>query len=147
MSGTDMTAVVASLQALNVLVARIEQLLEPTTPTTLASSYAVTWDSNTTVAGDTISFPPFPWASGTITAASYFTNGSATPSFTFAVKINGTVVTGLSAVTVSSATPATTTATGANALSLGAVISLVISGISGSPSDAAVGINFTRSWT
>ena len=104
---TDMSGVITSLQDQTKVLARIEQLLEPTTPTTLASSYAVTWDSNTTVAGDTISFPPFPWASGTITAASYFTNGSATPSFTFAVNINGTVVTGLSAVTVSSATPAT----------------------------------------
>lgn len=68
---------------------------------------------------------------------------STTGTFTLAVKINGTNVTGLSAVAVSTA--ANTAATAANTFSAGDTISGTISSASGSPTDAVLSLNVTWS--
>ena len=68
---------------------------------------------------------------------------SGTGTFTLAVKINGTNVTGLSAVAVSTA--ANTAATAANTFSAGDTITGTISSASGSPTDAVLGLNVTWS--
>ncbi len=99
------------------------------------------WVSGAVVANGTIYFAykiPFP---GTIASMDYFAgNGS----FTVAVKINGTNVTSLSAITVNSATPANTAATGANTVAVNDIITGVISSATGSPTDAVLSINITR---
>jgi len=102
---------------------------------------SVSWDSNTTVANATIPLLIPQWINGgSILSVSYYTNGTSTPSFTADVEINGTGVTGCSAITVSSATAATTTCTGGNTFGFRSVLTLVISGVSGSPSQALVDI-------
>jgi hypothetical protein len=68
---------------------------------------------------------------------------STTGTFTLAVKINGTNVTGLSAVAVSTA--ANTAATAANTFSAGDTITGTISSASGSPTDAVLSLNATWS--
>jgi hypothetical protein len=68
---------------------------------------------------------------------------SGTGTFTLAVKINGTNVTGLSAVAVSTA--ANTAATAANTFSAGDTITGTISSASGSPTDAVLSLNVTWS--
>jgi hypothetical protein len=79
---------------------------------------------------------------GTINSLTYFTgNGS----FTVAVQINGTNVTGLSAISVSSATPATATATAANTFTAGQRITAVVTGATGSPTDAVLSLAATWS--
>jgi hypothetical protein len=70
--------------------------------------------------------------------------GSAGGSFTVAVKIAGTNVTGLSAVAVSSSTSANAAASAANSVSAGQAITIVISSVSGSPTGANLQINGTR---
>lgn len=70
--------------------------------------------------------------------------GSAGGSFTVAVVINSTNVTGLSAVAVSSATSANALATAANTVNAGDKVSIVITATSGSPTGANLQINGTR---
>jgi hypothetical protein len=70
--------------------------------------------------------------------------GSAGGSFTVAVKIAGTNVTGLSAVAVSSATSANAAATAANTVTAGQTITVVISATTGSPTGGNLQINGTR---
>lgn len=101
-----------------------------------------TWDSNTVVANATIPLFNPQWAGGgTITSVTYYTNGGS-PSFTANVKIGGTSVTSCSALTVSSSTAATTACTAANVFTNASQLTLVISGVSGTPSQAMVQINF-----
>lgn len=69
---------------------------------------------------------------------------SATGTFSLAVNINGTPVTGLSAVGVTS-TPATTNATGADTFAAGDDITGVISSASGGPTNAVLNLNVTWS--
>ncbi len=83
--------------------------------------------------------PPYP---GTINSLTYFTGSG---SFTVAVQISGTPVTGLSAVTVSSPTAATTNATAANTFTAGQHIACVITGTTGSPTDVLLSLAVT--WT
>jgi hypothetical protein len=78
---------------------------------------------------------------GTITALDTVTgNGS----FTVDVQINGTDVTGLSAVAVTT-TSATTAATGANTFNAGDTITGIISASTGSPTGAVLNLNVTWS--
>lgn len=83
---------------------------------------------------------PFPF---TINSLDYEV-GSAGGSFTVAVVINATNVTGLSAVAVSSATSANATASAANSVVAGDKLSVIISATSGSPTGANLQINGTR---
>jgi hypothetical protein len=66
-----------------------------------------------------------------------------TGSFTVAVQISGTPVTGLGSINNNSATPATTAATGANTFTAGQIISAVPSSPSGSPTDALLILDVT----
>lgn len=66
-----------------------------------------------------------------------------TGTFTLAVKINGTNITGLAAVAVGSA--ANTAATGADTFAAGDTISGTISAATGAPTDAVLSLNVTWS--
>ena len=99
------------------------------------------WQNAATVSDDTVWWWDMPYG-GTISTLKYFTgNGS----FTVAIKINGTTVTGLGAVAVSSSTPATATATAANTFAAGDNITAVITGSTGSPTDALLSLAVTWS--
>lgn len=109
------------------------------------SEYVWTVPSNVTVAnGTTIVESRFPWNAGTISSVDYLTGGSSTPSFTASVEIGGTPVTSCSSRTVSSSTNTNVSCTGANTLASGNAIEVVISGVSGSPNQAVVKVNFTH---
>jgi hypothetical protein len=100
------------------------------------------WQNAAVVSDDTVWLCfDAPYA-GTVNSLTYFTgNGS----FSVAVQINGVSVTGLGAVAVSSATPATTNATAANTFSAGQRITAVITGSTGSPTDAL--LSLAVSWS
>lgn len=101
-------------------------------------SVTAQWVSPSVVANGTyILMYKTPYA-GTITSLDYSTGSG---SFTAEITINGTAVTGLSAVTVSSATATNVVATGTNTFIAGSQILLIISGVSGSPSDALLNLN------
>jgi hypothetical protein len=99
------------------------------------------WQNAATVSDDTVWWWDMPYA-GIISTLKYFTgNGS----FTVAIQINGATVTGLSAVAVSSSTPATATATALNVFAKGDNITAVITGSTGSPTDALLSLAVTWS--
>jgi hypothetical protein len=99
------------------------------------------WQNAATVSDDTVWWWDMPYG-GTISTLKYFTgNGS----FNVAIKVNGTTVTGLSAVAVSSSTPATATATAANTFAAGDNITAVITGSTGAPTDALLSLAVTWS--
>ena len=99
------------------------------------------WVNASTVSDDTVWWWDMPYA-GTVSTLKYFTgNGS----FNVAIKINGVTVTGLSAVAVSSSTPATATATALNVFAKGDNITAVITGSTGSPTDALLSLAVTWS--
>ncbi len=100
------------------------------------------WQNTATVSDDTVWLAFDVPYSGTVTALTYFTG---TGSFTVAIQINGTPVTGLGTVAVSSATPATTNATAANTFTQGQRITAVITGSTGSPTDALLSLAVTWS--
>jgi len=100
------------------------------------------WVTTAIVANDTVWLAYDAPYAGTVNSLTYFTgNGS----FIVAVQINGTNVTGLSAVSVSSATPATATATAANTFTAGQRITAVITAATGSPTDALLSLAVTWS--
>lgn len=111
---------------------------------TVTGSICYAWDSNTTVAAGTLEVP-IPWTSGTITAVHAATNGSGTPSFSIAVAIGGTAVTGCSAVTVSSASDTATSCTAANTVSAGSQVTIAASSVSGTPQKAYACVTVTHS--
>ena len=99
------------------------------------------WQNAATVSDDTVWWWDMPYP-GTINTLKYFTgNGS----FNVAIKVNGTTVTGLSAVAVSSSTPATATATALNVFAAGDNITAVITGSTGAPTDALLSLAVTWS--
>lgn len=100
------------------------------------------WVTGAVVTADTVYFVYSAPYSGTINSLTYF---AGVGSFTLAVKINGTNVTGLSAITVNSATPATTNATGANTFLAGDIIEGVITSPASSPTDVLLSLAATWS--
>ena len=79
---------------------------------------------------------------GTVNSLTFFTgNGS----FNATIQINGVTVTGLNAVAVSSATPDTEDATAANTFPEHAAVTVVITGSTGSPTDALLSLAVTWS--
>jgi hypothetical protein len=116
----------------------------PATPPTArnAARFQAQWVSGAVVSNDTIYFAYDAPYGGTITALTYFTGAG---SFSVAVQINGTNVTGLGAVAVSSATPATATATAANTFTAGQRITAVVTSATGSPTDAVLSLAATWS--
>lgn len=100
------------------------------------------WVSGAIVANGTVYLAYKSPYAGTVDGMDYFAgNGS----FTTAIKINGTNVTSLSAVTVNSPTPASTAATGANTLAIGDTVTAVITGATSSPTDSLLNLNLTWS--
>ena len=100
------------------------------------------WVTGAIVVNDTVWLAYDAPYNGTVNSLTYFTgNGS----FSVAIQINGTNVTGLSAVAVSSATPATATATAANTFTAGQRITAVITAATGSPTDALLSLAVTWS--
>lgn len=111
-------------------------------PPTKLEQLSLDWDSNTpVVAGTSYALLASQWASATITSCSCVCAGG---SFAAAIMINGSAVTGLSAVTVN-ATPTTTAASGGNTLATGGSVSVVISGVTGTPTTAIIQINLSTS--
>jgi hypothetical protein len=110
--------------------------------TTFPFSQTLNWAQAAVVANGTVIYTTYAPYAGTIAALKY-SNGSAGGSFTANVRINGTSVTSLSAVNVASASSAT--ATGANTFVAGDTIDVVISAVSGTPTDAYLTIRGTRS--
>ena len=102
-----------------------------------------TWGGGAVVAAGTYVFTLYATAAGTINALTYNV-GTAGGSFACNVRIAGTSVTGLSAVTVNSSTTASTSATAANTYTAGQRIDVVISSVSGSPTDAAITLRLTQ---
>ena len=100
------------------------------------------WVSGAVVANDTVWLVYDAPYAGTVQSLTYFTaNGS----FSVAIQINGTSVTGLGAIAVSSATPATATATAANTFAAGQRITAVVTAATGSPTDALLSLAVTWS--
>jgi len=100
------------------------------------------WQNAAVVSDDTVWLCFDTPYGGTINSLTHFTgNGS----FIVSVQLNGTPVTGLGAVAVLSATPATTAATGLNTFSAGQRITAVITGSTGSPTDALLSLAVTWS--
>jgi hypothetical protein len=97
------------------------------------------WASGAIVANSTIYFAYDAPYDGTINSMTHLCT---TGSFTVAVQINGTPVTGLGAVSPTS-TPTTTNATAANTFTAGQRISGVITSASGSPTDVLLSLNVT----
>jgi hypothetical protein len=98
------------------------------------------WVTGAIVANDTVYLAYDAPYNGTINSLTYFTgNGS----FSVAIQIAGTNVTGLSAISVSSATPATATATAANTFTAGQRITAVITSATSNPTDALLSLAVT----
>jgi hypothetical protein len=113
-------------------------------PAQVIAPVSVAWDSATTVGAATVPILNPQWAGGgRIVSVTYYTNGTGSPSFTANVEISGTSVTSCSALTVNSSTATTTTCTAANTFANTDSITLVISGVSGTPKQALVQINMT----
>lgn len=109
--------------------------------------WPIGWDSNTTVVAATMVMPRYSWtaASGTLSSIDAIVVGGTSPSFTIEFEINGTPVTGCSAITVNSSSWANTSCTGANTVSSTSVVTAVVTSPSGSPVEASVQANFTHS--
>lgn len=100
------------------------------------------WQNAAVVSDDTVWLVYDAPYGGTINSLTYFTgNGS----FVVSIQINGTPITGLGAIAVLSATPATTNASGLNTFAAGARITAVITGSTGSPTDALLSAAVTWS--
>ena len=117
---------------------------EPGVPGTSrnAARLQAQWVNASVVSDDTIWLCfDTPYA-GTVDALTYFTgNGS----FNVSIQINGMPVTDLGAIAVISATPATTSASGLNTFAEHARITAVITGSTGSPTDALLSLAVTWS--
>lgn len=102
-------------------------------------------DSATTVHNDTYELTKWlPANGGTINSITYRTGGTNTPTFTASLQIAGTPITGCNGLGVSSAVDTTTTCTGANTITNGQALNLVITGASGSPSSAFIQVNYQK---
>jgi hypothetical protein len=100
------------------------------------------WVSGAVVQNDTVWLAYDAPYAGTVNSLKYFAgNGS----FSVAIQINDVNVTGLSSISVSSATPTTATATGANTFDIEQRITAVVTGATGSPTDALLSLAVTWS--
>lgn len=100
------------------------------------------WVSGATVANGTVYLVADAPYAGTVNSLLYATGAG---SFTASIQINAAPVTGMAGVIVSSATPATVTATAANTFTAGQRITAVITGATGSPTDALLSLAVTWS--
>lgn len=103
------------------------------------------FDSQTPVHNDTYYIAMgWPWATGSISSVSYLTGGSGSPTFQIALTVNGTNVTTCNGITVQFGTTHTTNC-GSNSITSGQPVTLVVSGTTGTPSSAAIQVNYVRS--
>ena len=79
-------------------------------------------------------------AAGTVASVVYQTGGTSSPGFTLSIQINGTPISGCTALSVGT-TLTTATCTGLNAFPAGARLTGVVSSITGTTSDAAAQLN------
>ncbi len=111
-------------------------------PTTLVDSKCVTWDSTLAVTAQTVEYA-VPWTSYTVSKMQSAVSGGG--SYTVAAKINGTNITGLSAVSVSGTSNTNTSASGANTGAANDQISIVTSSPSGTVNQSYVCLVFQHS--
>lgn len=109
---------------------------------TITNSIGVGFPSTTAVTAQTITVP-ISWTSGTITAVHSAVNGGG--SFTYAIQINGTPVTGCNVITVSGSSDASTSCTAANVIAAGNQVSIIIASPSGTANQAYVFATVTHS--
>ena len=101
----------------------------------------INWDSNTPVVADTsLALLASQWTSATILSCTCFCSGG---SFIANIQINGASVPGLGAVAVNSTV--TTTSATSGALTNGASITVIITAVTGTPTNAAIQINLQTS--
>jgi hypothetical protein len=107
-----------------------------------SASMLLQWVSGAIVTNDTAYFVYSAPYAGTINSLTYLTGAG---SFTVAVKIAGTSVTGLGSVAVSSGTPASASASALNTFTAGQIVSAVVTSATGSPADAVLSLAVTWS--
>lgn len=112
-----------------------------TLPVTFPWSTNACWEQNGTVVDGDFTFSAYMPFAGTLSGLKYKT---ASGTFTVAVKINGSTVTGLSAVAVSSSSYNTAAASAANTFVAGDVVTGTISSAAGSPTGSVLTIYGTR---
>jgi len=102
-------------------------------------------DQYTTVANATYTmFLAFPYASGSIQSVKAQTGGTGAPSLTVGIQIAGANVTSCNGLAVSPSTPVAVTC-GANTIASGNPVTLVVSGVNGSPSSTIIQVNYSAS--
>lgn len=100
------------------------------------------FDDQTLVHNATFAFiPKFPFASGHVTSVDWITGGTGTPSYTLSINVNGTPVTGCSAITVNT-TGGSTTCT-STAITQNQPITFTVSAVAGQPSSSQIQIHWT----
>ena len=116
-----------------------------TSGTLITAACPISWPSILVVQAGT--YPCFvsAWSgTTTITKVQTYTNGTGTPSFNVTVQINGTSVTGCTALSVTLSATENATCTAANTMSLGDQASVLISSVSGVPDQALVQLVITH---
>ena len=104
----------------------------------------VGWGSNTAVIADTVEIiPKWTRQTGSVVSVTYQTGGTGTPSFNIAVQENGVNVAGCNALTVNGTQATATCST--NTITLGQPLTLITSGISGTPFSAYVQLTLSMS--
>jgi len=105
------------------------------------------WNASTLVTNDTYLWY-WPYATGHINSVKYYTAGTATPSFSVGLQVNGVNVTGCNAISVTAsntqASPGSTNCT-STAITTGQSISIATSSVAGAPASALVEVIGTRS--
>lgn len=112
-----------------------------TLPVTFPWEVTAAWEQNATVVNGDFTFAAYMPFTGAITALKYKT---ASGTFTVAVKVGGSTVTGLSAVAVSSSSYNTALATAANTFVAGDVLTGTISSAASSPTGSVLTLYGTR---
>ncbi len=116
----------------------------PTITTTGATGIVGALSIPTTAisAGTIVLTPSWPWQSGTITSVCGI--ASAASGYTLGATINGTTITNCGSIVISGATLTSANAGGANTLTVGGSLAVVVSGITGSPT-GEIQVTFTHS--
>ena len=104
---------------------------------TIVTPFCINWDSNTQVSAGTSPIVVSPWTDATVISCTYTCAGG---SFTAEIQKNGTPIPGLGALDVEF-TPITTNVTSGGDLSSGDELTLVISGVDGTPVEALIQVN------
>jgi hypothetical protein len=121
----------AGVISINPLTGAIALLFNASTPVT-ADSYSIYWPS----------------VSGNITAVRAYTGGTSTPGYTIAISVNGTPVSGCSAIAITAsntlASPSVTTCT-STAVTQNQPVTITTSAIAGTPYSSLIEVLGTKS--